>query len=353
MTAQTTIDTGPDTRTNHARDALDPSFVSFTDKLAEELSLIENLLLVGRAGEDAAAAAKEIYPSFARWLDRRLGELVEILRGLSLTPRARDEHGQFFRRKLWPFTRQSAFLRRTNERPRGYAGDSEMMQMLYDEDFSGTSVLGCLLHHHPIQSDAAKAVRHRIELIAELLRRREERARVLSLACGPARELNEIVCSAASAEALDIVLADQDEDALKEARAEVARVERRLGASVRATTRKLSVRDLMRGDAASSLGDFDAIYSLGLFDYLSTPVAKRLVTILVGLLRPAGSLVIGNFHVDCSTRTYLDVWMNWPLLYRTEAEMLDLTSDVPLPIHRAVEFEATRSQMFLRITRAP
>ena len=59
---------------------------------------------------------------------------------------------------------------------------------------------------------------------------------------------------------------------------------------------------------------------------------------------------MGNFHVANPTRTYMEYWMDWVLLYRSEAEMLELASELP-GAHASVVFEDTGSQMFLCVRR--
>ena len=334
----------------------DPDFLAFTARLVEDLASMQSLVdaRTARVAASPADVAERMYPHFERWLEPRLAELGDLAE--SMSSEERETHGAYLRMRLSPFTEQSAFLKRTNDRPRGYAGDSELMRMIYDADFRGDSVFGRLLHHHPLQSAAAQAVRHRIGLVADVVRERKAQRgghlRVLSLACGPARELRHLVGSREDAEGLELVFADQDEDALTEARAEIAHVEEDIGTALRAGTRRVSVRDILRSAraTAASLGTFDVIYTLGLFDYLTKPVAKRLVVELSSLLRRGGMLIVGNYHVECQTRAYLDLWMNWPLLYRTEDELLALVEDID-DVEARVERDPTGSQMFLFATR--
>ena len=39
---------------------------------------------------------------------------------------------------VWSLMLQDPFIRRANEKPRGYPGDSEMMRMIYEDGFVGT-----------------------------------------------------------------------------------------------------------------------------------------------------------------------------------------------------------------------
>ena len=172
----------------------------------------------------------------------------------------------------------------------------------------------------------------------------------MSLACGPARELRNVLTTREDIQSIDFVLVDQDPLALEEARKEVRRT------NANALVVQASVRDILKGTATldSTFGgeELDVIYALGLFDYLPKSVAKRLLSELITMLRPGGRLIIGNFHIACATRIYLDIWMNWPLLYRTKTELLDLATDITPVSDLWIDFEPTRSQMFLSIRKA-
>ncbi|GAH98529.1 unnamed protein product, partial [marine sediment metagenome] len=61
-----------------------------------------------------------------------------------------------------------------------------------------------------------------------------------------------------------------------------------LNASVRTM---LATRQLIK-----EWGQFDFIYSMGLFDYLTPPVATAVLGRLYQLLKPGGDMLIGNFH---------------------------------------------------------
>jgi extracellular factor (EF) 3-hydroxypalmitic acid methyl ester biosynthesis protein len=92
------------------------------------------------------------------------------------------------------------------------------------------------------------------------------------------------------------------------------------------------------------------IYSMGLFDYLTPPVAAAVLTSLYQLLKPGGEMMIGNFHVSNPSRYYMEYWLDWVLYYRTEKEFLSLLKDAPSGNAR-VEFDGTGIQMFLRVTK--
>ncbi len=295
-----------------------------------------------------------VYPDFSRFFDGWLGKLRDLVK--DFTRQEHERHGFYFRKHVWDLILASPFLARTNLKPRGYAGDSDMMRMIYEDNYRGPTLFSMCMHRHPVRTDAAQAVRNRKKLIADALHARRQatgkKIRVLSVACGPAAELNDVFRTQDDAEAFDYVLLDQDADALAEAMASVASVSTILKKEVHAKSILESVRTMLRaGDLPSAWGRFDFVYSMGLFDYLQPPVARVVLTKLYDLLQPGGELVIGNFHVGNSTRTYLEYWMDWVLLHRSEEDMLALAADL-VGATTEITFEKTRSQMFLHVRKA-
>jgi extracellular factor (EF) 3-hydroxypalmitic acid methyl ester biosynthesis protein len=288
-------------------------------------------------------------PEFFRFLDANLEKLGALVKDFS--PEQHERHGYYFRQQLWPFILGSAFMERTNLKPRGYAGDATMMQMIYDDRYEGAWAFNKLMHRHPVQHPAAEAVRNRRVLIPRLLaahhaQRKPNPFRVLSVACGPARELEDVFSNLDPGQ-IELTLLDQDDEALAAARATLERI----GQPRKLSVVNDSVRTLLRDRTATERwGRFDFIYSMGMFDYLTPPVAKAVLARLYELLAPGGALVVGNYHVKNPSRFYMAYWLDWVLYYRTEEEMLSLATGLPGASVK-VGFDDTGCQMFLTVER--
>lgn len=295
---------------------------------------------------------RERYGGFDQLFNQGLSRLEEFAADMSTADN--EVHGFYFRKHVWDLILSSEFLARTNLKPRGYAGDSEMMRMLYEQEARGPTVFSRFLHRHPIASAAAQAVRNRVGLLATLMHEAQERSggrplRVFSVACGPVRELRDVLATPDDLERFTFTLLDQDRHALGDARAELQGIERRLGAMPAVTMLQESVRTMLRAPKLADLwGQYDFVYTMGLFDYLTTPVAREVLKRLFALLLPGGELVVGNFHVGNPTRVYMDYWMDWSLFYRTEEELSALADGLDAA-SAEISFEDTRSQMFLRL----
>jgi extracellular factor (EF) 3-hydroxypalmitic acid methyl ester biosynthesis protein len=346
------------------KDSVQPQFREFTAKMVYDLQVYRAFF--DEVDRNLADEPKEVrervhrvvtdreYGAFCKLFDGKLAELEELVKGFK--KEEHERHGFYFRKHVWDIILASDFLTRTNLKPRGYAGDSAMMRMVYEEAFQGPTIFSKFVHHHPLQSAAAQAVRNRRGVVRERLQRAAAnrvtgapRVRVMSVACGPAWELRDLLQSPADFERYQLTLLDQDVEALAEARDTVFELEQKHGAMVPTELVRDSVRTMLRTrDLSERWGRFEFLYSMGLFDYLTTPVARAVLAKLYDLLTPGGELVIGNFHVRNPTRVYMEYWMDWVLVYRTEDELLDLAWGLP-GADASLVFEETGSQMFLCI----
>lgn len=292
---------------------------------------------------------------FLRFLDEKLHELEHLVAGFS--KEEHERHGFYFRKLLWNIIMCSPFMKRTNLKPRGYPGDSVMMRMLYRNEFEGETTFGKVMHKHPMEHPAARAVRNRRKLVTQKLIETQnghrapsgERLKVLSVACGPAFEMQDILLKPEDCEKYHFALLDQDRQALYEAATLIDQIEKRLCTKIYVDYLNESVRTML---ASSRLKDqwgvFDYIYSMGLFDYLTPPVASAVLRKLYKILKPGGTMLIGNFHVSNPSKHYMEYWLDWVLYYRTEEEFTDLLGTEE-SAEVSVFFEDSGSQMFLQV----
>jgi SAM-dependent methyltransferase len=80
-----------------------------------------------------------------------------------------------------------------------------------------------------------------------------------------------------------------------------------------------SVRSLL--GANSKLGTFDLVYAAGLYDYLAPNVALKLTQRCLRLLKPNGVFLFANFAQGIGVDGYMETFMNWPLLLRSEKQI--------------------------------
>jgi hypothetical protein len=241
---------------------------------------------------------------------------------------------------------QDPITRRAFEKPRGYAGDAVLLDYIYkvrepnhsEHDFGR---LGRDLFSYSLQTNACRGVRARAAHIAALVDEvaaETPRPDILSVAAGHLREADHSQALRCKNIGSWVAL-DSDVDSLDETR--------RCYAKHGVTTEAASVRKLLAGRA--QLGQFDLIYSTGLYDYLQQPLARRLTARLFQMLRPGGRLLLANFLTGSPSRGYMDSFMNWVLIYRNEEEMKDLVSEIdPAQVaEKSLDVEDQRHIIFL------
>jgi extracellular factor (EF) 3-hydroxypalmitic acid methyl ester biosynthesis protein len=239
-----------------------------------------------------------------------------------------------FRQVVGPALWESDCLRHAATKPRGYPGDFQLMQRLYDNHPSGTTPRGRALDAWTLGLPFSQAVRTRGALMARLLQAwLAGGRRVTNIACGAAPEL------AAVHRRLpfqSVTLLDQDADALAAAVLALGTVDATPIQQVCCPVREIISRR-HRLDSGR-----DVIYSMGLYDYLPARTAVALTDRLWASVAPGGLLAIGNFaagnHAD---RHLLEAALDWYLVYRTRGELLRLVQGLPDLAEAHVETDPT------------
>ena len=240
---------------------------------------------------------------------------------------------------------ESPFTRRAFEKPRGYAGDAVLMDLIYGLPPSNTvSPLGGLLYGYEFDSPCFQSVRRRRSVLAHAIddvAARRPGARVLAVASGHLREIE--WSRAARAGAVHVTAIDQDRESLaciKEAYSAYPVV-----------TVPATIGDLLRRTVR--VGDVDLAYAAGLYDYLEDDLARALTTTLFRLLTPGGSLLIANFTPSTYDAAFMETFMDWRLIYRTPAQVRALADGIQPDAIAAVEqfCDDNRHVTYLRVVR--
>ncbi len=245
---------------------------------------------------------------------------------------------------------QDPFTYRAFSKPRGYAGDAVMMDYIYGREEQMTppdaTPIGRKVFNFTTGAPASEGVRARRAYIATRIDRLAEEKRhphILSIASGHLREAS--FSSAVRRRKTGRFIA-LDADALSAA--EVAQSYGRYGVE----TITSSFRTLLTGGA--KVGEFDFVYSTGLFDYLNQKSARRLVSGMFQMLRPGGTLLVANFLPGVRDIGYMETFMDWTLVYRSRRDMVDLTMGIPEEEVKEVRIvsEECRNIVFLSLTRS-
>jgi hypothetical protein len=216
---------------------------------------------------------------------------------------------------------QSPFTRRAYAKPRGYAGDAVLMDLIYGIAPPGDlTALGGVLYGYEFDSPCFQSVRTRRAILAreiDAVAVTQGDARVLSVACGHLREIE--WSRAARAGSVSVTAVDQDRDSLE------LLADRYRGYQV--TALPATVGDLLRRTVRFSA--MDLIYAAGLYDYLDADIARTLTATLFRMLRGGGRLLLANFTPATSDAAFMEAVMDWHLVYRTPEQLRALCDSIP------------------------
>jgi extracellular factor (EF) 3-hydroxypalmitic acid methyl ester biosynthesis protein len=318
--------------------------------LDQEEKLLENLDRYSRE-QALETYLEEAGARVVERLNMASAQLRELVRGLN--EEQHQAHRAYYRTRVLPLMQVSPLLRRASMKPLGYAGDYEMMNMLYRHPAEGTSLFAKILNVYGSQEPAAQAVVNRLSYLGAKIRRAVEvrgRVRVASVGCGPARELALLLeQSPELGQYLDVALIDQEGKVLTYCERTLAPLIQQTG--VRVHFIRESVRRLLVGRGlGEALGQRDLIYSAGLFDYLDTRSFGALLSALYDALTPTGHLVVGNYSDENPSRFFMEYCLDWYLIHRSREELEAFARDLqPQPSRVTVDGEPLGVNIFLNV----
>jgi extracellular factor (EF) 3-hydroxypalmitic acid methyl ester biosynthesis protein len=222
----------------------------------------------------------------------------------------------------WPVARQALhnhplhgvlmedpYTARAANKPRGYAGDAELIDLIYDRNPpQGSSPRAVSMFSSSIAFPVAEAVRQRRNYAEQRLSTAWAAGKsICALACGHLREADPL----AGRDVSNIVAVDQDGLSLDVVRANH-------GATIR--TEQANVIHYLR-NAAKRGEQFDLIYTLGLTDYFDGRAMSLLHRLMRDCLAPDGEIMLANFLPGHLAIGWMDAVMDWHLVYREESEL--------------------------------
>lgn len=227
--------------------------------------------------------------------------------------------------------------RQAYTKPRGYCGDYVVMNHIYDGRPVGDTTFARLAQALAVRT--GEFVLRRRDLMHSAIEAavkresRSTRATIVSVGCGPAREVADFAATGAGAATpVTFVLVDHDEAALRFAGTSIAAALAVPGShpQLQVDLRKLSALRLLRDlPPVEAFGNADLIYSAGLFDYFSDRTCRLLACRLYEALRPEGALLVGNMKADTDMLWPLYLIADWSLQYRTAESVMSWASDLP------------------------
>jgi extracellular factor (EF) 3-hydroxypalmitic acid methyl ester biosynthesis protein len=267
-------------------------------------------------------------------------------------------HGRYMRQHLHHLVLSAPFAKRTFEKPLGYAGDYEMVNMIVRNGFEGNSLFAKILHSWFVRQPPAEAHRNRIKFLTERLEletqriaRRSDTARIFNFACGPAVEVQHFMRSPLSEHA-ELTLADFSSETLQYIGGILDEIKELIGRRTAVCFQQKNVYQLLKESQKSSSAhqpQFDFVYCAGLFDYLTDHTCKQLMNIFYDSVAPGGLLVATNVEPSNPLRHGMEQLLDWHLIYRNEQEMRELTPSRASKENVVVRTDPTGVNLFMEV----
>lgn len=314
-------------------------------------TLAQKLEAARRSIHDApAAGAEPTYAAVAAALDEALASFER----LALPPHQRSAATQMLWSIAGPWLQCGWLQMRAWTKPRGYAGDYELLAAIVQHRLSDDP-LGRLLDRYFQAQAAPQAVRNRMALASEWIRqtvqaaqppvdphpgppsdagslhgvvvrsphnRSPRRVKVAILGSATGLEVRQALAElpVSTRERLEVVLLDYDPAAL----AHACRVLSGWLPADQLHSMATNLARLPRRQPAWEHAPCDLVLIPGLFDYLEAPAAASLVAWGQAQLAVGGRLVAFQFAPHNPTRPYM-VWIgDWRLIYRDRQELAAL-----------------------------
>lgn len=302
--------------------------LSLKDKL-DELESKKDFNRVSDKNNFENTVANVIGDYIVRTFESQYIKLDNLIKGVDES--TKELSFDFFRSQMIDLLLKAPFHNRAFNKPLGYAGDYQMMNQIYAHEGMGDSLFAKCLHLYFISAPESRAVRNRADYLYTQLtkgysKKGSDVFRVLSVASGPAYEMQYFISKHPDlAQCTKFSLLDQDIEALQHAQKKLKVLERDLNIKLDLEFIHKPIKHVI---AKGMPGNYDLIYSAGLFDYFTDPVAHMAAKRLHAALADRGKLIIGNFSNASLGQLTMDIALDWHLIYRSAEDLASLFQNI-------------------------
>ncbi len=299
-------------------------------------------------------AINELAPSILPSINGLFHRFEEVAQQISAE--LQPIHHNYAKRQLHPQVLCSPFAYRTYQKPLGYAGDYEMVNMILRDPLEGSSLFAKIVNLWFLKQMPAEAHRNRIKYIAKVvvdetsrIAQQDRVAQVFNLGCGPSEEIQRFLIQQDLCEMASFTLLDFNDETLRYTGKVLETLKAQYGRNTMIRMIKKSVHQILK-EAAKPSEDFqkyDLIYCAGLFDYLSTGICKRLMNSFYDMLAPGGLLVATNVDISNPERYGMEYLLGWHLVHRNAAQLRDLHPDRAPPGSCCVKSDETGVNIYI------
>jgi extracellular factor (EF) 3-hydroxypalmitic acid methyl ester biosynthesis protein len=289
-------------------------------------------------------------------ISRSLETINKIVK--DLPQEAHPIYKKYFQNQLQSLWLLAPFVDRIFRKPLGYAGDYEMANIIFRAGYEGDTLFGKLLNHYCCDLPPARAHRERVpyllkkidEHLEDSLKNNHGAARFMSIGCGPAKEIQQLITSRKNTDSSEVTLIDFDTEALYYCQERIRELKTLTNSAIKVGFINKTVSQIVKEPYSSSGGPgYDLIYCMGLADYLVTPVCQKLTVALHRWLKRGGRLIVSNIDAANEYRYPMEFGCEWYLFHRSKEQLREFVHGVSGSNNVIVESDPTGLNNFLVI----
>lgn len=267
-------------------------------------------------------------------------------------------HRFYAKQQLHPLLLCSPFVHRAYQKPLGYAGDYEVVNMMLGEPIQGGSLFAKAVNFTCLQQAPVIGHRNRIKYLTEMLAQEvlriknlNRRAKIFNLGCGPAQEVQNFIKNNELSNFADFTLVDFNDETLKFSEDRLRQISAETKRDTQLQFAKKSVHEILKEyqKLDNVTEGYDLVYCAGLFDYLSDRICKRLMNIFYKLLKPGGLLIATNVAASNPGRGFMEYIMEWFLVYRDKQQFLQLAPEKASASYCSVKADPLEVNIYLEV----
>ncbi|MCU0782647.1 MAG: class I SAM-dependent methyltransferase [Verrucomicrobia bacterium] len=301
-------------------------------------------------------AVEKLSAQVVLMLDHLFAKFEEIAG--TLDSESQPRHRSYAQRLLHPIVLCAPFANRTYQKPLGYAGDYEMVNMMLRDPQEGASLFAKLFNVWLLQQASAAAHRNRVQFMLERLTQESLRClrqgrpmKVINLGCGPAGEIQKFLAAGSIADNARFTLLDFNDETINHTTRVLGDICRQNGRQTAIEVLKKSVHQVLKEGAKPGVNspdrNYDFVCCAGLFDYLSDRTCQQLTNIFWNWTRPGGLVLTTNVTPRTPNRGSLELVLDWHLIYRDAQRFATLAPDGAPPDGVRVFSEDTGVNIFM------
>jgi len=220
---------------------------------------------------------------------------------------------------------KSLIVKRAHDKPKGYPGDYQMLELFYDNRAISTGI-GFCGDSYILNDDYVKAVRSRKDKMKEILSKFIKQSKlsslnILNLGCGSCREIKELFFSGFNTDKnITFTLVDQDQEALDFCRKTLNFIPK----NITFNFIKENLLNLSQEKYKDTLKEQDMIYAIGVADYLPDIFLGRLIKFCSSLLKPNGEFIFAHKNVKKYKASAPDWFCDWYFLLRNKEDVIGI-----------------------------